>query len=136
MKASNHRLRIRLVVLAVAVCAIVLAVALPAIGHKVKYPTNLQLKIDTISDATAQYSGKVTSTKGACIVGRTITVTQAGVPIAATVSNAAGDWAVLGPKALKNTDITASTPKKILKKNSKHRHKCAAAATTRKAPGP
>jgi cytosine/uracil/thiamine/allantoin permease len=117
-------------------CLVGLAIALPASGHKVTYGTNLQLKLDTLNETTEQYSGKVTSTKGACIVGRTITVTQAGVPIAATVSNAAGDWAVLGPKAPKNTDITASTPKKILKKNSKHRHKCAAAATTRKAPGP
>jgi hypothetical protein len=136
MKRSNHRLGIRLAVLGVAVCAIVLAVALPAIGHKVKYPTNLQLKIDTINDTTDQYSGKVTSTKAACTVGRTIVVSQAGVAIATTVSNVSGDWAVTGPKAPKNTDVTATTPKKILKKNKKHRHKCAAAATTRKATGP
>jgi hypothetical protein len=133
---TNHILRIKLAALAVAVCAIVLAVALPAIGHKVRYPTNLQLKIDKINDTTEQFSGKVTSTKPACTVGRTITVFQAGVPVAVTVSNAAGDWAVTGPTAPKNTDVTASTPRKILKKNKKHRHKCAAAATTRKAPGP
>jgi hypothetical protein len=136
MNESNGRLRIRLVVLAVAVCAIVLAVALPAIGHKVKYPTNLQLKIDSVNDTTDQYSGKVTSTKARCIVGRTITITNLGVAIATTVSNAAGDWAVTGPKAPKTTDVIASTPRKILKKNTKHRHKCAAAATTRKATGP
>jgi hypothetical protein len=136
MRSDTHRLRIRLAALALAVCAIVLAVAIPAIGHKVKYPTNLQLKIDTVNDTTDQFSGKVTSTKGACVVGRTITVFVAGAPVAVTVSNVAGDWAVTGPTAPQNTDVTATTPRKILKKNRKHRHKCAAAATTRKATGP
>jgi hypothetical protein len=136
MKTSNHRLKVRLAALALAVCAIVLAVALPAIGHKVTYPTTLQLKIDSVNDTTDQFSGKVTSTKAACTVGRTITVFESGVPVATTISNVAGDWAVTGPKAPKNTDVTATTPKKFLKKNKKHRHKCAAAATTRKATGP
>jgi hypothetical protein len=127
---------IRLATAGVAVCAIALALALPAIGHKVIYPTNLQLKIDSVNTTTDQYSGKVTSTRAACTVGRAITVSVAGVPIATTFSNLAGDWAVLGPTQPRGVDVTAFTPKKILKKNRRHRHRCAAALTTRKTPGP
>jgi hypothetical protein len=136
MASRGRGLGIRLAATVAAVCALGLALALPAIGHKVKYPTNLQLKIDTINDTTDQFSGKVTSTKAACIKGRTISVSQAGVLIGTTVSNFAGDWVLTGPKVPKNTDVTATTPRKILKKNKKHRHKCAPAATTRKATGP
>jgi hypothetical protein len=136
MNRSGRGLGIKLTAMVVAACALGLALALPAVGHKVVFPTNLQLKIDTINDTTDQFSGKVTSTKPACTRGRTITVAQAGVPIATAVSNFAGDWVATGPKVPKNIDVTATTPKKILKKNKKHRHKCAPAATTRKATGP
>jgi len=110
-----------------------LAIALPASGHKITYATNLQLKLDTLNDTTEQYSGKVTSTKAACKAGRTITVAAAGAPVATTVSNASGDWVVTGPVPAKGTIITASTPKKFLVRNKKHRHKCGPASTTHRA---
>jgi hypothetical protein len=136
MKGSGSKPGLKLTAVAAAVCALGLALALPAVGHKIVYPTNLQLKIDTINDTTDQFSGKVTSPKPACTRGRTITVSQAGVAIATAVSNFNGDWVATGPKVPKNIDVTAFTPKKILKKNKKHRHKCRAAATIRKATGP
>jgi hypothetical protein len=130
------RFTLRLGLAVVAVCALGLVLALPAISHKVRYPTTLQLKIDTINDTTDQFSGKVSSTRASCTRGRTITVTQGGVLIGTAVSNVAGDWVLTGPTVPKNTDVTATTPRKVLKKNRKHRHKCAPAATTRKATGP
>jgi hypothetical protein len=134
MRMRNRRLRFG--VLAVAVCAIVAVTALPALGHKVKYPTSLQLKIDSVNDTTDVFSGKVTSTKGACVVARQINVSANGVLLATTFSSIDGSWTVTGPKQTKGTDVTAFTPKKILKKNRKHRHKCAPAITTHKATGP
>jgi hypothetical protein len=133
---KGKRFGIRFATAGVAVCAIALGLALPAIGHRITYGTNLQLKIDSVNTTTDQYSGKVISTKAACTVGRTITVSVGGAPIATTLSNLAGDWAVVGPKEPKGTDVTAFTPKKILKKNRRHRHRCAAALTTHKAQGP
>jgi hypothetical protein len=136
LEPTRRSLPIKLAVLAAGVCALVLALTPLASGHKVKYPTGLQLKIDSVDTATAQYSGKVSSTRGACVVARTINVSANGVLLATTFSNIAGDWNVTGPKQAKGTEVTAFTPKKILKKNRKHRHKCAAALNTRKAPGP
>jgi hypothetical protein len=129
----REKLLKRLALLTVAACAIVLALALPALGHKITYDTNLQLKTDTLNDTTEQYSGKVTSNKAACKPGRTITVTAAGALVGTTVSNAAGDWVLTGPIPPKGTVITASTPKKFLVRNKKHRHKCAPASTTHRA---
>jgi hypothetical protein len=136
MKGSGKRVVLKLGVAAIAGSAMALALVAPGLAHKITYSTNVQLKIDSINETTDQYSGKVTSNKGACTVGRTITVAVSGAPVATAVSNVAGDWAVTGPKAPKNSDVSASTPVKILKKNKKHRHRCAAAATTRKATGP
>jgi hypothetical protein len=129
----REKLLKRLPLVTVAACAVGLALALPALGHKVTYATNLQLKLDTLNDTTEQYSGKVTSTKAACKAGRTITVAAAGAPIATTVSNAAGDWVVTGPVPPKGTVITATTPKKFLKRNKKHRHKCGPASMSHRA---
>jgi hypothetical protein len=129
MKGRGNRLAVGIAL----VCLIGLAIALPASGHKVTHATNLQLKLDTLNDTTEQYSGKVTSTKGACKAGRTITITAAGVAVASTVSGATGDWAVTGPVPAKGTQITASTPKKFLKRNKKHRHKCGPASITHRA---
>jgi hypothetical protein len=133
MRRSSTGRRLRLALLTVAVCVAGLALVLPAIAHKVTYATNLQLKLDTLNDTTEQYSGKVTSTKGACKAGRTITISAAGAPVASTVSGVGGDWAVTAPVPAKGTVITASTPKKFLVRNKKHRHKCGPASTSHRA---
>jgi antitoxin (DNA-binding transcriptional repressor) of toxin-antitoxin stability system len=133
MRPSRTKGSVKFAAVTMAVCALGLAIALPASGHKVTYASNLQLKLETLNNTTEQFSGKVTSTKAACKAGRTITITQAGTPIATTVSNVSGDWAVTGPVPPKGTEITASTPKKFLKRNKKHRHKCGPAAATHRA---
>jgi hypothetical protein len=125
---------IRLGVLASVMAAIGLAVALPASGHKVVYDTHLQFKIDTLNDTQDTFSGKVTSTRARCEVGRIVNVTHAGVTIATATTDLAGNWTVVGPRPPKGDDVTAFTPKKILKKNRKHRHRCAPDIQTHKAP--
>jgi hypothetical protein len=125
---------IRLAALGLLAAAIGLAVVLPAAGHKVVFDTNLQLKIDTLSDTQDTFSGRVTSTRDRCEIGRVVNVTHAGVTIATATTDLAGNWTVVGPRPPKGDDVTAFTPKKILKKNRRHRHRCAPDITTRKAP--
>ncbi|MFL5906623.1 MAG: hypothetical protein ACJ75Z_03375 [Solirubrobacterales bacterium] len=135
MRRSRLGFRTKLAAVGVAVCALALALtALPASGHKVTYDSHLQLKIDTLSDTTDTFSGKVISTRAACEFGRIIYVTHAGVTIATATTDAAGNWTVTGPRPPKNDDVTAFTPKKILKKSRRHRHRCARAVSTHKAP--
>src|SRR5262249_34865265 len=136
MARRRKRVAVTLGAAAIAGSAMALAFVAPGLAHKITYSTSLQLKIDSINSTTHPFSGKGTSNKGAWTGGRTITVSGSGEPGGSTASNVAGDWALTAPTAPKNSDVTASTPKKILKKNRKHLHKCAPAATTRKATGP
>ena len=106
----------------------------PAMGHKTKYDTNLQLKIDVLTETTDQFSGKVTSEKGKCRRNRNITVTSGGVAIAFATTDGAGNWTAIGSRPPKLQDVTASTPRKFLKRNKKHKHKCKPDSRTRKAP--
>jgi hypothetical protein len=120
---------------AVAACALGLAMAaLPAAGHKVAFDTHLQLKMNTLSDAQDTFSGKVTSTRARCVTGRVVNVIHAGVTIATATTDPAGNWTVVGPRPPKGDAVTAFTPKKVLKKSRKHRHRCARAVVTHKAP--
>ena len=128
------RNRIRLAMLGALAVTAAMAFALPAAGHKVVYDTHLQLKIDATSDTQDTFSGKVTSTRGACAVGRVVNVTHAGVTIATATTDLAGNWTVIGPRPPKNDDVTAFAPNKVLKKNRKHRHRCAPDIQTHKAP--
>jgi hypothetical protein len=125
---------IRLVALGALTASIGLVVALPAAGHKVLFDTNLQLKIDTLNETQDTFSGKVTSTRARCEVGRLVNVMHAGVTIATATTDLAGNWTVVGPRPPKGDDVTAFTPKKILKKSRKHRHRCARDIVTHKAP--
>jgi hypothetical protein len=128
------RNRIRLAVLGVLTVSAAVALSLPAAGHKVVYDSHLQLKIDATSDTQDTFSGKVNSTRAACEAGRVVNVTHAGATIATAITDLAGNWTVVGPRPPKNADVTAFMPKKMLKKNRKHRHRCAADTTTHKAP--
>jgi hypothetical protein len=119
---------------AAAVGAIGLVVASGASAHKIVFDTNLQLKAEVLSDTQDTFSGRIESRRAACEIGRPITVTHAGVTIATATTDLAGNWTVVGPRPPKHDDVTAFTPKKVLKKNRKHRHRCAADITTRKAP--
>jgi hypothetical protein len=69
-----------------------------------------------LTDTTDTFSGKIESPRAACEIGRTIIVTHAGVTIATATTDPAGNWTVVGPRPPKNDDVTAFTPKKVLKK--------------------
>jgi hypothetical protein len=133
MRGSTKR-SIGLVVSAAVVATVGMALALPASGHKAVYDTHLQLKIDATSDTQDTFSGKLTSTRASCEVGRTVNVMHAGVTIATATTDLAGNWTAIGPRPPKNDDVTAFTPKKILVKNRRHRHRCAPDIQTHKAP--
>ena len=124
------------IAVAAAICAVGLLAALPAGAHKVGFATELQLKIDVLSDTQATYSGKIESPKARCEQGRLVNVFHAGVLIATATTDFAGNWSAVGSKPPKGDDVTAMAPRKILKKNGKHRHKCAADTATHKVPGP
>ena len=133
MKRTGKRLGVGISA-AAAVGAIGLIAVAPASAHKIAFDTNLQLKLDKLNETTEQYSGKVTSNRGKCRIDRTVNVSQSGVFVGATISNFAGDWILTGPVPPKGATVTAFVPRKILKKNKKHRHKCKPAITSRKAP--
>jgi hypothetical protein len=132
---NRTKAKLRLTSLVVAATAIALgAAALPAFAHKITFDTHLQFKLDIAGDTTDTFSGKVTSVRAACEAGRSIFISHAGVRIATATSDPAGNWTVTGPRPPKGDDVTAFLPKKILKKNRKHRHRCARVVVTRKAP--
>ena len=128
------RRRARLALVMGMVCALGLALCLQAaLAHKVTYSSSLQLKDDPLTDTTTQYSGKVSSIKGACEVGRPVTVTANGTVVATATSVIGGGWSASGPRQVKGTTLIATIPRKILVRNKKHRHKCTAAAAQRRA---
>ena len=127
-------MRTKLAVASAALCAIALSVALPASGHKITFDTHMQFKLETASDTTDTFSGKVVSVRARCEAGRTIFISHAGVTIATATSDPAGNWTVTGPRPPKGDDVTAFLPKKFLKKNRRHRHRCARVVVTHKAP--
>ena len=130
LSSSGRRSLIALV----AIGATALAASLPAaIGHKQGYDSNLQLKIDELSATTSQFSGMITSNKGACESGRPVTVTANGVTIATATSVPGGAWSATGPAQVKGTTVIAAIPRKILKRSKKHKHKCTAESAQRQA---
>ena len=135
MKRSRTRFGLKLTAVIAAVGALGLATALQASGHKLLIDSGLQqVKIDVVNDTTDNFSGTVRSDRPACTVGRPINVTHNGVLIATATTDAIGNYSVNGPRPPKGDDVLTTMPKKILKKNRKHRHRCARDVVTRKAP--
>lgn len=134
MKKSGNSRRARLAVVLGALCALGLALSLQAaIAHKVTYDSSLQLKDDTLTDTTTQYSGSVNSTRATCEVGRPVTVLANGAVIATATTVIGGAWSASGPAQVKGTSLIATIPRKVLSRNKRHRHKCAPASATRRA---
>jgi hypothetical protein len=124
------RLGIALSAIAVLGCAVAVQ---GASAHKVTYESNLQLKVDSLSETTSQFSGKVTSTRGACEVGRPVSVFVNGAFVASATTVIGGAWSASGAAPAKGSTVIASIPRKILKRNKKHRHKCAPDSVQRRA---
>jgi hypothetical protein len=138
MRITGTARRGRAIAVALGAVALVAISAIPASAHKRGYDTSLQLKVDKLTATSTQYTGSVRSEKPACERNREITITTGGVAIGTATSDFNGDYTVVvnGTPPAKNQDVIASTPKKFLKRNAKHRHKCRAATVTRKATGP
>jgi hypothetical protein len=135
MNSSRRGLGLKLTAVIGAICALGLATALQASGHKLLIDSKIQqFKAEIVNDTTDSFSGRVQSDRFACRVGRTINITHNGVLIATATSGAAGNFTVTGPRPPKGDDVIATMPKKILKKNRKHRHRCSRDVVTRKAP--
>jgi hypothetical protein len=135
MNRTGTRVGLRLTAIVAAVCALGLATALQASGHKLLIDSRIQqLKLEIVNDTTDSFSGRVQSDRAACRAGRVINITHNGVLIATTVTDVAGNFTVTGPRPPKGDDVTAFMPKKVLKKNRKHRHRCVRDVVTRKAP--
>lgn len=130
-KGSGRRKRFGIALAAICVLGSGLALQ-GALAHKVTFDSNLQLKVDSIDASTSSYSGKVTSTRGACEAGRPVTVTANGTVIASATTVVGGSWSASGPVQAKNTTVIATIPRKILKRNKKHKHKCAPDSAQRK----
>lgn len=128
----------RFAALSLALALGVLVFANLASAHKRGWDTNLQFKADTLTATSTEYSGTVRSEKPACERNRVITITTGGVAIGTATSDFNGDYSVVvnGTPPAKRQDVIASTPKKFLKRNSKHRHKCRPATVTRRVTGP
>jgi hypothetical protein len=105
-----------------------------AVAHKVTHDSNLQLKITSIDATTSQYSGKVTSTRSACEAGRPVSVLANGALISSATTLVGGSWSATGATQAKHTTVVATIPRKFLKRNKKHKHKCAPASAQRKTP--
>jgi hypothetical protein len=104
-----------------------------ALAHKVTFDSNLQLKLDSNTETASQFSGKVTSTRAGCEVGRPVTLSVNGTPIAAATTVVGGSWSASGPGLPKGSTVIATIPRKVLKRNKKHRHKCAPDSAQRRA---
>jgi hypothetical protein len=107
--------------------------ATPVSAHKRTYESTLQLKIDPIDTTTSLYSGRVSSDRAKCENGREVTVSVGGSAIAGATTALGGAWSVVGPTQPKGTTITATMPRKFLKRSKKHKHKCASDFVERRA---
>jgi hypothetical protein len=137
MRAGIDSTMWRFVALWLSLALGVLVLAGVASGHKQGYDTNLQLRVDRLTATTTQYSGSVRSERAKCERNRVITITTGGVAIGTATSDFEGNYTVVvtGTPPARNQDVTASTPRRWLKRNSEHKHKCRPATVTRNATG-
>ncbi len=131
---KGRRRGIRITVAAIAAGVLGLAVAVPAGGHKIRYDTNLQLKIEVLND-TPGHLLREDREPASRLRDRSLHQRH---PCGRDDRN--GDH---GPGRQLDRDRAEAaegrrrdrlSPKKVLKKNRKHRHRCAADIVTHKAP--
>jgi hypothetical protein len=102
-------------------------------AHKRSYDSTLQLRIAPVDAATSLYSGRVNSDRAKCESGRTVTVAVGGSVIVGATTAPGGTWSAVGPSQPKGTTVTATMPRKFLKRSKKHKHKCTSDFVERKA---
>jgi hypothetical protein len=102
-----------------------------AAGHKIKYPSTVTAKFDK---HTTTFDGSVASAKRGCVKNRTVKLrsraTDGSTPVVGTaVTDSTGAWVIQPTSAPAAGDYFAEAAKKVLRKNSKHRHVCSLAAS-------
>ena len=105
-------------------------------AHKQTYETSLTFQAKSASPTVNEYSGQVNSERAKCERYRVVNVDAFDVRIATAISLVTGEWSVQqsAPLPPKGTTLIAFTPKKFIKRNDEHRHKCASDFAEKKAP--
>lgn len=102
-----------------------------AAGHTARYDSTVTAKFDKNTNA---FDGAVASTKRRCVKNREVTVRLRATDGSTTAvgtdaTDAAGAWAIQPASAPVAGTYFAEAAKKVLRKNSKHRHICRVAAS-------
>jgi hypothetical protein len=102
-----------------------------AIGHTARFSSTVTVKFDK---KTAIFDGAVASDKRGCVTNRTVTLRLRAADGSTSVvstgtTDAAGAWQIQATNPPASGTYFAEAEKKILRKNSKHRHICAPAAS-------
>jgi hypothetical protein len=95
-----------------------------ALSHTKSYSTSTTL---TYEERGADFSGKLTSALSACKKNREVSIVTQGTDFGEGKSDKKGDWFVSATTSLpRGNQATITIKKKVVKKNSKHKHTCKA----------
>ena len=102
-----------------------------AAGHRVKFESTVTAKFDKQTNA---FDGAVASPKPGCVTGRTVNLrmraTDGSTTVVGTaVTDSTGAWVIQPTSAPAAGTYFAEAAKKVLRKNTKHRHVCAPAVS-------
>ncbi len=102
-----------------------------AAGHTARYDSTVTAKFDKNSNA---FDGAVASPKQGCVTNRTVKLrlraTDGSTPVVGTdVTDSLGAWVIQPTSAPAAGTYFAKAAKKVLRKNSKHRHICRVAVS-------
>ena len=124
-------------ILAIAALTSVVLVA-GAAGHRVKYDSTVTAKFKKAGHdpytQPARFDGAVSSEKPRCVKNRTVNLRLlandgSSSVVASDVTDSSGAWVIQPATAPAAGTYFAEATKKVLKKNSKHRHVCRAAVS-------
>jgi len=108
-----------------------------AFGHKFSADSSVSIKFDKPKPndpyATGSFSGDVKSEKPRCEKNRTVTLLQrtatGSTNVGTDLTDANGAWQVPQTGTTAPGDYYATVAKRVIRKNSKHRHICKAAVS-------
>lgn len=125
------------VVLMAAVALMSVVFVSGAAGHKFKAVSTVSVKFDKPKPndpyAKGGFEGDVSSEKARCEKKRTVTVHQrtatGSTAVGTAVTDAAGAWRITPSGTVAPGDYYAQVAKRVIRKNTKHRHVCRAAVS-------
>jgi len=108
-----------------------------AAGHKFKATSTVSVKFDKPKPndpyAKGTFEGNVSSEKARCEKRRTVTVYQrtatGSTTVGSDVTDVNGAWQVVPAGTVAPGDYYAQVAKRVIRKNTKHRHICRAAVS-------